>query len=241
DKFFDTDDEHPGEGDREVFKHLRPDSVRDELERSLARLRTDRIDLYQTHWQESTTAIEDTMACLLELKAAGKVRAIGCSNVTDDELRAYDAAGRADVDQDKYSMLDRGPDETRLGLCRELGVSFLAYSPLALGLLTGKVKPDATFPSGDLRSRRERFSAENLTRVQSMLDELRPIAERLGLTLAQLAIAWTVSRPGLTHALVGARTPDQARANARAGERLLDEGEAAEITAIVDRHRDGIV
>ncbi|MEZ6241632.1 MAG: aldo/keto reductase [Phycisphaerales bacterium] len=198
-----------------VYNH--PDSIRWEVESSLARLGTDRIDLYQTHWQEEETPIEDTMGCLLELRDEGKIRAIGVCNATPEHMDRYRAVGRLDSDQEKYSMLDRALEEGQLAYCKQNGVAVLAYSPLALGLLTGKIGPGRKFGEGDVRAGRPRFAPDNLKRVAALLARFEPIRERHGCTLGQLVIAWTLARPGLTHALVGARNAEQAVENAGAG------------------------
>lgn len=204
-----------------VYNH--PDSVRCEVELSLKRLRTDRIDLIQTHWQETETPFEDTMGALMRMKEEGKVRAIGVCNATVEQMDRYRKAGRLDSDQEKYSMIDRKKMEGgQLEYCRTNNIAVLAYSPLALGLLTGKIGPERTFPEGDLRRVRDRFSVDNRARVKSMLDTFQPIADKHRCTLGQLVIAWTVHQPGLTHALVGARTPEQAVENAAAGRISLD-------------------
>lgn len=236
-RFFETDEDSAGEGkDRAVHRHLSPESIRREVEASLRRLKTDYIDLYQTHWQDSTVPIEETMGCLLALKGEGKIRAIGVSNASDEELARYRAVGPVDSDQEKYSMLDRELERTRLPLCLAGNIAVLAYSPLALGLLTGKVGPERTFPTGDLRNSRERFSPEHRASVLAMLDEIREVTEAHGLTFAQLVIAWTIRQPGLTHALVGARTPKQAEENAAAGRVELEPDELAIIDAAIAEH-----
>ena len=216
-----------------VHRYLGPESIRHEVEESLRRLRTDHIDLYQTHWPDATTPIEDTMAELARLKEAGKIRAIGVSNVSIEQMARYRAVGPVDSDQEKYSMLDRELDADRLPYCRENRIAVLAYSPLASGLLTGKIGPEREFPEDDLRSARPRFSVENRERVAELLRALKPIADTHGITFAQLAIAWTVAQPGLTHALVGARNPAQATENAAAGDVVLSDVELKTIDAVI--------
>lgn len=238
DHFFDSDDRaiRDGATERHVYRYLAPQSIRYEVEQSLRRLGTDVIDLYQTHWQESKTAREDTMAALLALKDEGKIRAVGVSNITPDQLTEYRAVGTVDTDQELYSMLDRDRENDLLPYCRREGLAFLAYSPLAQGLLTGAVTPDRTFGVGDQRREKERFSVENRRKVAALLEEINPIASQHNVTLAQLTIAWTVHQPGCTHALVGARNPEQAEQNAGAGDVHLTEAEINRITEAVDRH-----
>lgn len=220
-----------------------PDSIRDEVELSLKRLGTDYIDLYQTHWQEQETPIEDTMGALVKLKEEGKIRAIGVCNATTEEMDRYRSVGQLDSDQEQYSMIHRkleggsqlGEDGLvdQLGYCLKNNVAVLAYSPLVLGLLTGKVGPDREFPESDLRSKQKRFSKGNRQMVADLLAKFQPVTDKHGCTMAQLVIAWTVSQPGLTHALVGARTAQQAKENAAAGRITLDAEDLALMNSLV--------
>jgi aryl-alcohol dehydrogenase-like predicted oxidoreductase len=201
--------------EKKIYKCLKPDSIRTEVERSLARLGVDYIDLYQTHWQDPAAPIEDTMAALVKLKEQGKIRAIGVSNAGLDQLRAY---GPIDSDQEKYSMLDRNLETNGiLEYCRQRNIAVLAYSPLANGLLTGKIGPDRQFGPGDLRKANPRFRRDNLEKVNGALDQFRPLAESYQASIAQLVIAWTCAQPGMTCVLCGARNPQQAIENAAAG------------------------
>lgn len=208
-----SDDGHIG-----VYLHLAPESIRAEVEASLRRLQTDYIDLYQTHWQEQTTPREETMATLLQLKDEGKIRAIGVSNAAPSEMEEYLSKGDLDSDQELYSMLKRGTEDENLPFCRERGISVLAYSPLSNGLLTGKIGPDREFGEGDLRRDNPRFAPENLRKIQELIESFQPVLDAHDITPAQLAIAWTINQPGLTHALCGARNPKQALENAVAGD-----------------------
>jgi methylglyoxal reductase len=219
-----------------VHRYLGPESIRHEVEQSLRRLGTDYLDLLQTHWQDPTTPIEETMGALLELKREGKIRAIGISNASREDLERYLKVGPVDVAQEKYSMLDRRIEAGLLPLARERGVAILAYSPLELGLLSGKIGPDRVFPEDDQRHGHPLFTPENLARVDAMLKEIAPIAERLGLTLAQLVVAWTVAQPGITHALVGARNAQQARENAASGTAAIGPEDLQAIDAAIARH-----
>jgi aryl-alcohol dehydrogenase-like predicted oxidoreductase len=217
------------QGGKPVHRYLGGDSIRYELEQSLKRLRTDYVDLYQTHWQDSTTPIEETMTALVDLKRQGKIRAIGVSNASVEDIRQYQRLGPLDADQEKYSLLDRGQEAALVPYCREQGIAVLAYSPLANGLLTGKIGPEREFSGDDLRRNNPRFSVENRVRIQGMLEQIQPIAEVHGLTLGQLVIAWTLAHPGITHALAGARNPRQAVENAGAADAMLSDEELAAI------------
>jgi aryl-alcohol dehydrogenase-like predicted oxidoreductase len=201
--------------EKKVYKCLKPTSIREELERSLRRLGVAHIDLYQTHWQDATTPIADTMAELLKMKDEGKIRAIGVSNASLEQIKEY---GPIDADQEKFSILDRDlQTDGTLAFCAQQKISMLAYSPLANGLLTGKLSPDRQYGPGDLRRGNRRFAPANVNRINAMLEPLRPMAERHQATLGQLIIAWTTAQPGMTCVLCGARNAAQAAENAAAG------------------------
>lgn len=208
-----------------------PDSIRREVEDSLVRLQTNYIDLLQTHWQDTTTPFEDTMGALMDLKRQGKIRAIGVSNATSQQMDQYRRVGPLDSDQEKYSMLARDIERDQLPYCRQHDIAVLAYSPLGQGLLTGKIGPEREFAEGDLRNSHPLFTVENRRRIAQTLDRIRPIAESHRLTLGQLAIAWTYHQPGLTHVLCGARTAEQAQENAGAGDVRLSLDELNTIKA----------
>lgn len=228
-----------GHIDIRIFNH--PASIRDEVDWSLKRLQTDHIDLYQTHWQDPTTPNDETMDALLSLKQAGKIRAIGVCNATIEHMRQYASRGQLDSDQEKFSMIDRKLEAEQLPYCREHDVAVLAYSPLAMGMLTGKIGPERQFADGDIRGKQPRFSRENRQRVADMLRELEPIAARNRLTLTQLVIAWTADQGGVTHVLCGARTPGQVQENAAAGNAVLPAGELQAASEIVARRGKDIV
>lgn len=225
------------QGHISVHCFLSPASVRSEVEASLRRLQTDYIDLYQTHWQDPTTPIAETMGELLKLKAEGKIRAIGVSNATSNQMHEYRKLGPIDSDQEKYSMLDRHIEKNQLPYCRKHKIALLAYSPLALGLLTGKIRSDRVFEPGDQRLTDSRFRPENLNRILAMLEQMKAVAERHQATMAQLVLAWTVHQPGLTHALCGARNAAQAEENAKAATIELSNEDLAQINAAIDSSR----
>ena len=239
DKFFDANETGRAENEEdkkyEVYINLRPAMIRSEIEQSLRRLKTDRIDLYQTHWQDSTTKTEDVMAELMKLKQEGKIRAIGCSNATIDQMKRYQASGQLDADQEQYSMLQRQHEADNLPFCQANDIAFLAYSPMALGILSGKIGPNHEFGQGDVRQSNPWYQKEARPKVDALLDVIRSVAEDKRATIAQTVIAWTLEQPGCSHALVGARDADQAIANAKAGEVELTEEEIRTIRKAVDQ------
>ncbi|MEF3405097.1 aldo/keto reductase [Agromyces sp. CCNWLW203] len=231
DHFFDVDD-------RPVHRYLGRDSIVHEVEQSLRRLGTDYLDLYLTHWQDRTTPIEETMETLVLLRDQGKIRSIGASNVSVDDLRSYAATGALDAIQEEYSMVARDIESTLLPIAADAGISTLSYSSLALGLLSGRMGPERTFSGDDQRRDNPRFSLANRAKVARLMDAIEPVAEAHAATKAQVVIAWTLEQPGITYSLCGARNPQQARENARAGcirltpddLRVIDAAVALELT-----------
>jgi myo-inositol catabolism protein IolS len=190
--------------------------------RSLRHLQTDYIDLYQIHWPAGSfgtarVPIEETMEALNALKAQGKIRAIGVSNFSRDQLAAAMAWGEVVSLQPPYSLFWRQVEADAAPLCREKGLSILAYSPMAQGLLTGKFTPGHQFAPGDHRRGHRLLQSEHFARVQEALAALRPLAARHAATLGQLALAWVLAQPN-TCAIAGARNAAQVQENARASE-----------------------
>ncbi len=179
-------------------------------EASLKRLGTDYIDLYQVHWpDEENTAPEESMAAMVELQEAGKIRYIGVSNYNVEQMKKSMAIGQLVSLQPQYNMLDRHIEEQLLPFCRENGIGVLCYSPMARGLLTGKYDENATFPETDHRSRHPAWQGEQLRHNVEAVRRMAQVAEEAGKTMAQLAVAWVLSQPGVTCALCGAKRPDQ--------------------------------
>jgi len=217
-----------------VYRNSKPDSVIYECEQSLKRLGVDVIDLYQVHWPDTTTPVEDTMHALVKLQEQGKIRAIGVSNYDATWLAgAIKVAPLASL-QPPYSLIQRKIEPEILPFCREHNIGVIVYSPLERGLLTGKVGPDRKFPAGDHRASHKFFTIENRERVAKALDQIRPIADAHGASLAQVVINWTIHEPGITAALVGARDADQATHNAGALRFALSPDERAAIRHAFD-------
>jgi len=218
------------DGKAVTVKHCaRADSIVYECEQSLRRLKTDYIDLYQQHWPDPGTPVAESMGALDKLLQQGKIRAAGVSNFNVEMLEeAVNAVDLASL-QPPYSMVLRDAEQAELPWCIEHDVGVIAYSPLQRGLLTGKITEDYQFNGDDHRAGDPLFKGENLREVNAFLDEIRPIAEAYDATLAQLVINWTVHRPGVTGALVGARSPRQAEENARALDFTLTDEDTARI------------
>ncbi|MFP4192815.1 MAG: aldo/keto reductase [Candidatus Hydrogenedentota bacterium] len=217
-----------------IYRNLRKDSIKYECEQSLKRLGIDTIDLYQCHWPDPTTPIEESMEALRDLQQEGKIRAIGVSNFEVEHLREAQKTVRLASNQPRYNYLERKIEQEVLPYCRENAIGILAYSPMLHGLLTGKVTMDRTFPESDFRSRASWFQPENRKKVLDMLEKIRPIAEGHGATLSQLAINWVISQPGITTALVGARDEQQVEENAKAASFRLSAEEEKQIRGLAE-------
>ena len=201
-------------GDRQLYKNLSPESIREEIEASLERLGTDYVDIYMSHWQSLEpyyTPISETMEVLNELKAEGKIRAIGAANVTPEQVMEFLEYGDLDIVQGKYSILDRAVEETLIPLCVEHNVVFQAYSPLEQGLLTGTIGKDYV-PEG-ARANKKWFQKGNLERVVDMLDSWKPLCEKYHCGIPTLALAWILAQGDFITILSGSTTPDQVREN----------------------------
>jgi 1-deoxyxylulose-5-phosphate synthase len=223
-------------------KGLSAAQVAKQSEASLRRLRTDHVDLYQCHRYDRDTPLEETMAALTALVDQGKARYIGFSEWTPNQIRAAAAipgVARFVSSQPEYSILHRKPEPEVFPLCASAGIGQIVWSPLAQGALTGKYRPGQPPPAGSRAAGRD---AAMLGRWQSdevlqAVERLRPLADRAGLTMAQLALAWVLRRPEVTSAIVGASRPEQLDDNAAASGRRLDE----DLLAAVDRAVEGVV
>jgi myo-inositol catabolism protein IolS len=216
--------------------HLKYDQVVEACHLSLKNLRTEYLDLYQIHWPAGSwgteyVPIEETMGALNNLKEHGKIRAIGVSNFSKAQLEEAADYGRIDSLQPPYSLFWRQVEEDALPYCLENNITILAYSSMAQGLLTGKFGSNHKFAKGDHRSKNKLFKPENYQRVQLALEKLRPITERNGISMGQLALAWLIAQPG-TCAIAGARNAEQVRQNAKAGEIILTPTDLEEIDRI---------
>jgi aryl-alcohol dehydrogenase-like predicted oxidoreductase len=218
----------------------RPDYVRTAVERSLRELGTDRIDLYQVHRPDPETPIADTLGALGELVEAGKVREIGCSNFSGEQLREAvaavgpGAAGFASV-QNELSLLRRNDEANGLPAAAALGLAYLPYFPLASGVLTGKYRRGEAPPAGSrLGAQPAEVSARALSDKRfDLLDKLSAWAEARGHTVLDLAFAWLLAKPAVASVIAGATKVDQVRSNVAAGAWALTPAEVAEVDALV--------
>jgi aryl-alcohol dehydrogenase-like predicted oxidoreductase len=216
----------------------RRDEVRKAVEGSLARLGRDSIDLYQLHWPDGNVPLEETWEAMAGLKDEGLVRSIGLSNYSQTQIAACEKIRHVDSLQPHFSLLHRS-NEALIAWCGEQGIGVVAYGPLAYGLLTGAITRDTEFQPDDWRAGQrgfnlydEFFAPAKLPKHLEKVEALRGIAERAGLRLADLALAWVLTRPGVTAAIVGSRNPRHVRENAAAAEIEIDPTTLAEIEVL---------
>jgi aryl-alcohol dehydrogenase-like predicted oxidoreductase len=214
---------------------FRPEEVRKACEASLQRIGVERIDLYQLHWPDSTgVPVEDTFGGMAELQDAGLVRCIGVSNFDRELIERCERVRHVDSLQQEFSLLNPEHQEL-IAWCGEQGTGVLAYGPLAFGLLTGALTKERIQTLDDWRRRDPEsvFAPGRLDRNLEVVDALRRVAEPLGITVGQLALAWNVAQVGVTSAIAGSRNPDHVRENAAAGDVELDDETLAEVDALM--------
>ena len=211
-----------------------PAQVRSACEKSLGRLETDRIDLYQLHWPDETgVPLEETWGAMGDLQDAGLVRHIGVSNFDRGQIEACLAMRHVDSLQPEFSMLVRENGDL-IRWCGDQGVGVVSYTPLASGLLTGAITTETRFGEGDWRgAEQDEGPFSDLEASLEVVGRLRPVAERLGCGLAELALAWNVHQPGVTSAIAGSRNPEHVRTNASGGDIELDDVTLKELDTLL--------
>ncbi|QPH37813.1 aldo/keto reductase [Pedobacter endophyticus] len=202
--------------DIDIYKYAGKESVIYECEQSLKRLGTDYIDLYQIHWPDSTTPIDETFEAVARLVEQGKVRYAGVCNYNVDQLQKANETIEIVSNQIPFSMVNRGVEKETVPYCIENNKAVLAYSPMERGLLTGKITVDYHFEEGDHRKGNPFFKPESIERTNAFLARIKPLADEKNASLSQLVLRWTIERPGITIALVGARNKQQSVQNAKA-------------------------
>ncbi|HEY0298093.1 MAG TPA: aldo/keto reductase, partial [Arachidicoccus sp.] len=208
-----------------IYKYAGKESVVYECEQSLKRLGTDYIDLYQIHWNDKTTPIEETYEAVLRLKEQGKIKEAGVCNYDVAQTKIAHATCPLASNQVPYSLVYRDIEKELIPYVLEENIGILAYSPLQRGLLTGKYKPGHTFNEGDTRAGSKFYSDEYIIKINQFLEKIQPIADGKSASLAQLILRWTLEQPGITIALAGARNAAQAIDNAKVLELKLTQEE----------------
>lgn len=201
-----------------IYRDGSKENIIRECEDSLRRLKTEYIDLYQQHWPDSHTPVEETMEALEILKRQGKILAGGVSNYSTEQLDEACRHFRIISNQVPYSMINRDIERDLIPYCIANNKAVIAYSPLQRGILSGKFSPGHEFRKGDHRPGTSFFSNSNLTKVNRFLKEIKPIADSKNATLAQLALRWAMYQPGITCVLAGARNETQVLENIKAAE-----------------------
>lgn len=224
------------DGPMTINSVLKAASVRRECEESLRRLGVDAIDLYQVHWPRPEEDIEEGWSTLAALQREGKVRWIGVSNFSAAQIRRAEAIAPVASLQPPYSLLNREIEADALPYCQEHGIGVIVYSPMKSGLLSGKMTRERALnlPAEDWRTRNPDFQEPRLSRNLELVERLRAVGARHGVTPGEVAIAWALSHPAVTGAIVGLRRPDQVDELAGAGALRLGEHELAEIASYLD-------
>jgi aryl-alcohol dehydrogenase-like predicted oxidoreductase len=199
----------------DIYRYASKEGVMLECEQSLKRLGTDYIDLYQIHWADETTPIEETYTAVLRLKEQGKIREAGVCNFSAEQTKAANDVCLLASDQVPYSLVNRGIEQELIPYVLKENIGILAYSPLQRGLLTGKYKPGHHFGEGDTREGSKFYTDDFIQKVNLFLQKIRPIADGKNASLAQVVLRWTLEQPGITIALAGARNAAQAIDNAK--------------------------
>ena len=219
-----------------IVKIQTRESIKKEVENSLKRLQVDVIDLYQIHWPEPEEQIEEGWETMTELVKEGKVRYIGVSNYTVEQLKQISSIQKPVSLQPPYSMIATGFEDDLRAYCEVNNIGVVCYSPMYKGLLTGKVTRERItgFPSDDHRRNDPNFNEPKLSQNLNLVEQLKPIAKDLGITVAQMSIAWVLRWSGVTSAIVGARNPEQLKETVEAGRVELTEDVIAEIQGILE-------
>jgi aryl-alcohol dehydrogenase-like predicted oxidoreductase len=227
-----------GRENNEPTYDLRPETIRFELEQSLKRLGSDHVDLYQFHWPDTTTGtpVEESWGTMAELVTEGKVRWAGVCNFDVGLLERCQRIRHVDSLQPPYSLLDRAAADELIPWCAANGAGVIGYSPLGSGLLSGGFDAQRArdLPAGDWRRGSPEFQEPALSRNLALAERLEPVAERHGVPVAAVAVAWVLATPGVTGAIVGARRPSQVDGWLPAGSLRLTDADLAELRAAVE-------
>jgi aryl-alcohol dehydrogenase-like predicted oxidoreductase len=229
--FFDSQD--IAGKDVSIYRYSAKEKVLNDCDMSLKRLGTDYIDLYQIHWADPTTPVSETMEALEILVKKGKIRAGAVCNYSLELMEEAGKTFRVASNQLPYSMVNRGIEKEIVPHCIEQNIGILAYSPLQRGLLAGKITREHNFNWGDTRPASIYYKEPNLSRILSLVDNLKKIADERKLTLSQLVLNWTMHQPGITCTLVGARNAAQVLENVKASDFHLTNDEVSSINDLL--------
>jgi aryl-alcohol dehydrogenase-like predicted oxidoreductase len=220
--------------DGKVFRNASRARVIKEVEDSLRRLRTDVIDIYQVHWPDPTVPVEETAEVMLGLYRAGKIRAIGVSNFSVEQMELFRTITPLHTAQPPFNLFERESAAAMLPYCRDRGIATLAYGPLCRGLLSGRITDNTSFSGDDIRLTDPKFQEPRLHQYVAAVEQLDRFARaNYGKRVIHLAMRWVLDRDGITFALWGARRPDQLDATAEIAGWKIDADAMAEIDRIV--------
>lgn len=219
----------------------RPERIRREIDESLERLQTDRVELLYLHAPDPRTPLAESAGALKEILESGKARAIGVSNFTVEQLEEFTAVCPIAAHQPPYNMLQRQIERDSLPWCRARNISVVVYWPLLKGLLAGKLARDHVFPPEDGRAKYPQFQGDEYQKNQDVVDALREIAAESGRTVAQLVVNWTIHQPGVTAALCGAKRAYQIRETAEAMNWRLTDDQLRRIDAVLAKRGEPAV
>ncbi|OBG28553.1 aldo/keto reductase [Mycobacterium sp. 852002-51057_SCH5723018] len=219
--------------DNGVVRDASPEWLRRGVDASLAALGLDHIDLYQVHWPDPAVPAAETAGALSELIAQGKIRHVGVSNYTADQIEEFSATLAAETVQPPFNLFRRDIEDELLRYCREHNIGVVVYGPLAHGLLTGTLADGTSFAPDDWRSGSDAFTGEAYRRNLATVRSLAMLAADRGITVSQLAIAWTLANPAVDVAIVGARRASHVDDSVAAADVSLSEADLAEIDKIM--------
>ena len=224
---------------RQIGNSLKADSVKREAEASLKRLGIDYIDLYQIHWPNPDPDIEEGWSALAELKKEGKVRHIGVSNFSVEQMQRAERIAPVETLQPPYSLISLDVEKEILPYCERHDIGVIAYSPMASGLLTGRMTKERIeqMPNDDWRKNSDNFKEPNLSRNLELARVLQEIGQAHNVTAGVVAVAWTLRNPAVTAAIVGSRRPSQIEDLVVAAEYRLSDSELHEIEKFMLAHR----
>lgn len=215
--------------DGDVKINNNPQFLKKSVDDALKRLQTDYIDIFYIHFPDDQTPKDEAVAALNEMKQEGKIKAIGVSNFSLDQIKEANKDGLVDVVEDQYSLLHRDAETEMFDYLRENNISFVPFFPLASGLLTGKYSEVVDFPENDIRHGNPDFTGERFEKIVEKVNNLKPLADKNGITTAQLVLAWYIKNPDVTVVIPGAKRPEQVESNAKALNVSLSDEEYAQI------------